>query len=73
LPAGGRCQVSPALTLALLGLGVGVPLGLLALYVIDRIWAPFCVEMTYATFLCWVLWPALVVADLAGAVGRLLA
>ncbi len=56
----------PATWLAgvLLGVGIGLPLLGLALYAVDRIWAPFCLEMTYATLLCWVLWPALVVVNL---------
>jgi hypothetical protein len=61
---------APALAIALLALGVGLPLLCLALYAIDRIWAPFCVEMTYATLLCWVLWPGLVVINLSVASAR---
>jgi len=53
------------LAVALLGVGIGLPLLGLALYAVDRIWAPFCLEMTYATLLCWVLWPGLVVLNLA--------
>lgn len=55
------------LAIALLAVGLGLPLLGLALYAIDRIWAPFCLEMTYATLLCWVLWPALVVVNLVAA------
>jgi hypothetical protein len=54
----------PAVAIALLAAGLGLPLLGLALYAVDRVWAPFCLEMTYATFLCWLLWPALVVVDL---------
>ena len=64
---------SHGLTAALLALGLGLPLLGLALYAIDRIWAPFCLEMTYATLLCWVLWPALVMVNLVAAAVRTVA
>lgn len=59
-------------TVILLALTLGVSLLGLLLYVIDRIWAPFCLEMTYAALLCWVLWPVLVAINLAGSVVVLL-
>lgn len=58
----------PYVAVALLAAGLGLPLLGLALYAVDRIWAPFCLEMTYATLICWVLWPALVVVNLVVAV-----
>ena len=58
---------SHTLTIVLMAVGLGLPLVGLALYAIDRIWAPFCLEMTYATLLCWVLWPALVMVNLVAA------
>jgi hypothetical protein len=55
------------LTIVLMAIGLGLPLLGLVLFAIDRIWAPFCVEMTYATLLCWVLWPALVMVNMVAA------
>ena len=46
-----------------LALGHGVPALALAAYAVDRVWAPFCLELTYLTALCWVCWPLLVAAD----------
>jgi len=37
-----------------------------ALYLIDVVFAPFGVEMTYVTFLCWILCPLLVLANFVG-------
>jgi hypothetical protein len=58
--------VSPGLTIALLGVTLGLPLTALALYAVDVAFAPFCVEMTYPAMLCWVLWPVLVAFNFAG-------
>lgn len=58
--------VSPVLAVLLLCVTEGLPLAALALYVIDRTLAPFCVEMTYAVLICWVLWPVLVLANFLG-------
>ncbi len=60
--------VSPAFTVALLTLTVALPLLTLALYAVDVLWAPFCLEMTYPAMICWLLWPALVLADVVGLV-----
>ncbi len=63
---------APWLAVALLAVGLGLPLLGLALYAVDVIWAPFCVEMTYATLICWVLWPGLVAVNLVVAAFRAL-
>jgi len=55
----------PVLGVAVLCVGMGLPLLGLALYGLDRTLACFTVEMTYATTLCWVFWPLLVLADFA--------
>ncbi|MHC4479675.1 MAG: hypothetical protein ACYS1C_01700 [Planctomycetota bacterium] len=58
-------SVSPALTLVLLALTLGLPLLALLLWAVDLAFAPFCVEMTYPAMICWLLWPALVMANFA--------
>ncbi|MGD2174280.1 MAG: hypothetical protein PVJ27_02665 [Candidatus Brocadiaceae bacterium] len=58
--------ISPALAALLLAGTLGVSLVGLLLYALDRLWAPFCLEMTYATMVCWLLWPLLVVVNFAG-------
>lgn len=60
--------VSPTLTIVLLTLTLGVPLVTLVLFGIDVVWAPFCVEMTYLTFLSWVLCPLAVLLNYVGLV-----
>jgi hypothetical protein len=57
---------SPAAGVLLLALAFGPSLLALLLYVLDRVFAVFCIEMTYPALICWVLWPALVAADLVG-------
>jgi len=59
--------LSPVLAVLVLGLTLGVSLAALALFAIDVTWAPFCLEMTYLTFLCWVLCPAAVLVNYLGA------
>jgi hypothetical protein len=58
--------VSPAAAVALLMVGMALPLGTLLVFAIDLLWAPFALEMTYPAMLCWVLWPVLIAADFAG-------
>jgi len=58
--------VSPAAAVAVLLLGQGVPLVGLGLYAADRLFAPFCVEMTYAALLCWLIWPLMVLVNFVG-------
>ena len=65
--------VSPTLTLAVLLVTLGVPLIALALFTIDVVWAPFCLEMTYPTFVCWILCPLAVLANWMGLLVPLLA
>ena len=48
------CPTAGSLILALT---LGVPLALMAVFAVDVIWAPFCLEMTYLTFLCWLICP----------------
>ncbi len=57
--------LSPLLTVLLLGVTLGASLAALLLYWIDRVFAVFCLEMTYLATICWVLWPLLVVANSA--------
>ncbi len=57
---------SPEAAVMLLAAGEGLPLAALVLYLVDRAFAPFCVEMTYALLICWVLWPLLVLANFVG-------
>ncbi len=57
---------SPALGLAILLLTLGISLVCLALFGIDVVWAPFCLEMTYLTVLCWVLCSAVVLLNYIG-------
>lgn len=59
---------APQFAIAVLALGIGLPLLGLALYIYDRNWAPFPLHMTYALRLCWVVWSALVVFNLFGAI-----
>ena len=58
--------IGPVLAIVLLCATLGVSLLALLLYLVDRIFAPFCVEMTYPAMICWVLWPVLVLADFVG-------
>jgi hypothetical protein len=58
--------LSPALAVAILALTLGVSLCALALFGIDVAWAPFCLEMTYLTFLCWTLFPLAVLLNFLG-------
>ncbi len=62
--------VSPVLAFAVMLPTLGLSLMGLLLFFIDRVWAPFCLEMTYAALLCWVLWPALLALNLAGFAAR---
>ena len=65
--------VSPALAVVIVALTLGVSLSALALFGIDVAWAPFCVEMTYLTFLCWILCPLVVLLNYLGLALRALA
>jgi len=56
----------PLFTITLLALTLGTSLVALLLYAIDVVFAPFCVEMTYLTILCWLLCPLLVLVNFAG-------
>jgi len=58
--------VSHAAGVGLVALLMGLPLLGLAAYALDRVCACFTFEMTYATLLCWVLWPVLVLAGYVG-------
>ena len=64
--------LSPALAAAIVVLTLGVSLGALALFGIDVAWAPFCVEMTYLTVLCWILCPLAVLLNHLGLAFRAL-
>ncbi len=55
--------VSPLFTVFLLTFTLGISLLALLLFAVDVIWAPFCLEMTYLTPLCWILCPLLVFAN----------
>lgn len=52
--------VSPLFTVLLLAFTLGLSVVALVLFAVDVIWAPFCLEMTYLTPLCWILCPLLV-------------
>jgi len=58
--------ISPVAAVLILAVTLGVPLVALAVFAIDFIWAPFCLEMTYLTFLCWILCPLAVLLNYAG-------
>ena len=64
-------QISPWAALALVACTLGVSLVVLTLFAVDVLWAPFCVEMTYLTFLCWVLCPLAVLLSHVGALLQL--
>ncbi len=57
--------LSPAVAIIALALGLALPVATLALLAVDLLWAPFALEMTYPALICWVLWPALVLANFA--------
>ncbi len=57
---------SPGFGVFLLVVGLGVPALCLLLYGVDLVFAVFALEMTYPAMVCWVLWPALVLANSAG-------
>jgi len=58
--------LAPLAAILILVLTLGVPLVCLALFAMDVLWAPFCLEMTYLTFLCWLLCPLSVVLNYMG-------
>ena len=58
--------VHPALAVLVLAGTLGLSVLMLALYAIDRVWAPFCMEMTYPAMIFWLLWPLLVLVNFAG-------
>lgn len=57
---------APAAAVALLAVGEGLPLTAVLLYLVDRAFAPFCLEMTYALLICWAVWPLLLLANFVG-------
>ena len=59
-------HLRPALAAVLLGALLGLPALLLLVYLVDRLLAPFCLEMTYPAMLCWLAWPLLVGLDFVG-------
>lgn len=59
---------NPVFTIVLLVLTLLLPLVAVALYLVDVLFAPFCLEMTYLTILCWILCPVLVIANVSGMV-----
>lgn len=59
-------QGAPVFTLVLLGFTLGLSAVALLLFAVDVVFAPFCLEMTYLTPLCWILCPLLVLVNLAG-------
>lgn len=65
--------VSPALAVVLMVLTLGVSLGVIVLFLVDVIFAPFCLQMTYFTFVCWVLCSQLVAVNFAFLLARHLA
>lgn len=64
----GWWSISPILALIFLALTLGVSLVTLVLFLIDLLWAPFGLEMTYLTFLCWILCPLAVLLAGLGSV-----
>lgn len=64
--------LSPLVSLVLTGATLGVALVMLALFAVDVIWAPFALEMTYLTLLCWFLCPLAIALDFTGALLRFL-
>jgi uncharacterized membrane protein YagU involved in acid resistance len=63
--------ISPALTVAILVILMGLPLLALLLFAIDVVWSPFCLEMTWVGMICWVFWPILISADALALAARL--
>ena len=59
-------ETSPPLAGLFLAVGVAVPVVLTLVFLVDLIWAPFCLQTTYLTFLCWVLSPPIVLCNFAG-------
>jgi len=57
---------SPAFAVTLMAVTLLGSLAAVTLYVIDVIWAPFCLEMTYLLILCWILCPLLVAVNFIG-------
>lgn len=58
--------LSPAVGCGILLVALALPLVGLLLFAIDVVWAPFCVEMTYLSFLGWLLCPVAVAANWGG-------
>ena len=65
--------LSPTLTIIILLFTLGTSLVALAMFAVDVIWAPFCLEMTYLALLCWILCPLAVLFNYLGLVLRALA
>lgn len=60
--------LQPILAIVFIFVTLGGSFLALTLFVIDYIWAPFALEMTYVTFLCWVLCPLAWLLDLIGVI-----
>lgn len=58
--------ISPILTIVILAFTLGLSAVALILFIVDLLWAPFALEMTYLTFLCWILCPLAVLIDFIG-------
>lgn len=57
---------SPTVAVALMAVTLLGSAAAVTLYVIDVVWAPFCLEMTYMLIICWILCPLLVAANFIG-------
>ena len=58
--------VSPAFTVVLLAVTLGLPLLTHIIYAVDLVFTPFGSEMSWPAMICWLLWPVLVVANVIG-------
>ena len=66
----GWWELSPLLAIFLVVCTLGISLLTLCLLAIDVTWAPFCLEMTYPSLLCWILCPSAVILGYVGALLR---
>jgi hypothetical protein len=62
--------LSPLAAVLLPGVVLGLCLLALLLYGLDRLFAVFCLEMTYVAMACWILGPLLVAVNFCGALIR---
>jgi hypothetical protein len=58
--------ISHVLAMCIIAATLALPIVLIALFLVDLIWAPFCFEMTYATIPCWILCPLGVLLNYVG-------